>query len=132
MTDNTDRRATDSEIAAARAWTEQATADWTDTADSTTAKEEEYTRALAIIKFVSDRDDEVRRLRAAVNQLIGFRNLMVAERGELADRVKAVREFAEKYAGGVLEASHVLRTLGDPHPAESRPAVDLTAEAVNG
>lgn len=57
---------------------------------------------------------EVRRLRASVKQLIDFRNVTIAERDALADRVTAVRAIA---------GPDVLAALGEPHPAESRPAV---------
>ncbi|MEU7980498.1 hypothetical protein AB0B63_18440 [Micromonospora sp. NPDC049081] len=61
---------------------------------------------------------KVQEQKVAIERLIGFRNATVAERQELADRVKAVREFAEK-----TNNTDLLAVLGDPHPSESRPPV---------
>lgn len=69
---------------------------------------------------------DVRAMRRSIEQLIGFRNATVAERDELAARVKRVRALVAGQHGAV-DALDVLLALGDVHPAETRPAVVLDA-----
>ena len=53
--EQTSRRATDEEIAAARAWVEHACADWPEYEDGINPRAEVYERALAVIVFANDR-----------------------------------------------------------------------------
>lgn len=75
---------------------------------------------------------ELERRKEGIDRLIAFRNAKVWESTELVQRVRAARALAEGADGdgdfGSVSASDLLAALGEPHPAESRPAVELTTE----
>lgn len=72
---------------------------------------------------------EILRQRDVIKRLIDFRNAKVAEANELAARLRTVRALAEGPHGegdfGSVPASDLLAAIGEPHPAETRPAVVL-------
>jgi hypothetical protein len=77
--------------------------------------------------------NETAELKASVKRLIEFRNVKVWEADELAQRLKAVRAIAaraDRADSAWVSVGDLLRALGGPHPAESRPAFVATEAEV--
>lgn len=81
----------------------------------------------SLIERVPAMAAEILRQRDVIKRLIDFRNVKVAEANELTDRLKRVRAAAQKAENGpgYIESRELLTILGEPHPAESRPTVQL-------